>query len=216
MVDHRFAEVPGSTDSGAMGQLPAKVPGEHRWTAVAAYVLTSAQVQAGMTPDHPDPVLLDHESRLDIGISCWDCEMPYPLVHDQPCGSEAEDVPGVTDPAEDNLAETPPIGVLPVVGVPQDDVAKAILVDSVGTATIAGARREDFDNPDAKPMFRVALSLVGRQNRSTLLTHHMFMLDPEVVGLLMAQVLFYSQPLGPEVQEAFGRRMAELEAEHQD
>lgn len=224
MVDHRFTEVPGSTDSGSMGKLVRKVPGKHRWTAVAAYALTEEQAMAGMTENHPDPVLLDHELRMEVGISCWDCEMPYPMVHDQPCAAAAADepeqedheVPEVSEPAEVNLAGEPPIGVPPTMDIPQADVTKAILVDSVGTAAVLAARREDVNDPTATPDFRIVLSLVGRQNRSTLMTHHMFMLEPEVVGLLMAQLLFYSQPLGPEVQEAFGRRMAELEFEHQE
>lgn len=62
---HRYEARPSA-------QLPTKVLGEHRWVALASYVLTVEQAATAMDADTPK--FLDHENLFHIGIGCWDCE----------------------------------------------------------------------------------------------------------------------------------------------
>lgn len=70
-------------DIGAQGVLPEKIPGKHRWMAMAAYVLTDAMVrneQAHQAGEGGPMTILDHETRFEFSIGCWDCEQPFPVA----------------------------------------------------------------------------------------------------------------------------------------
>lgn len=74
----------GLVDIGSMAELPDKVPGKHRWIAAVMYVLSEEHVrneqrrQAGETSYD---TILDHESRVDFSIGCYDCEQPFPVAN---------------------------------------------------------------------------------------------------------------------------------------
>lgn len=95
------------TDTGqweqaaAMGRLPAKVPGRHRWIATAAYVVPEAMVRNEVRWQTGDqsggPTYLDHEARFDFSLGCWDCEEPLGVITpDTPCPAPAN--PAVDGP----------------------------------------------------------------------------------------------------------------------
>jgi hypothetical protein len=51
-------------------RLPVKVPGEHRWVAVASYVVPTPNLIA-----REDVLkILGPHNMMHIGIVCWDCE----------------------------------------------------------------------------------------------------------------------------------------------
>jgi hypothetical protein len=58
--------------------LPAKVPGEHRWIAAGSWVLSSADVEHADDADRLK--FLDHENLLYLAIGCWDCEQPLGAI----------------------------------------------------------------------------------------------------------------------------------------
>lgn len=55
-------------------ELPAKVPGRHRWIVTAAWVAPAALIDDAYDADVLK--LLDHENLMELGIGCWDCEAP--------------------------------------------------------------------------------------------------------------------------------------------
>lgn len=73
-----FTEAGQYESASAHGRLPTKVPGQHRWIAAAAYVLTDEMVNLSEQED--GAVHLDHETRFSFSIGCYDCELPYPDV----------------------------------------------------------------------------------------------------------------------------------------
>ncbi len=55
-------------------ELPEKVAGEHRWTAVASWVLSLDQVEHAMDADRLK--IMDQENLMYLAIGCFDCEQP--------------------------------------------------------------------------------------------------------------------------------------------
>lgn len=71
-------------------ELPAKVPGKHRWVATGAWVLSDLAVEKAHDPDTMK--FLDNENLMNLSIGCWDCEQPLGVV--QPgshCPAEGDD-----------------------------------------------------------------------------------------------------------------------------
>lgn len=68
-------------------QLPAKQPGRHRWIGMAAYVLDDERAALGFAEGNR--VVLRPADLWEFGVSCIDCEQPYPLVEDRPCPAPA-------------------------------------------------------------------------------------------------------------------------------
>ena len=64
-------------------QLPEKQWRQHRWVAAAAFVLSQEQAEAAHEPGNQ--VYMDGSNLMYVMIGCWDCEQPYPLVHDKRC-----------------------------------------------------------------------------------------------------------------------------------
>lgn len=62
---------------------PAKRPGVHRWSAFAAWYLSPEQAEAGHSPNNQ--ILMDVSNLMSFGVACWDCELPYVEIHNQPC-----------------------------------------------------------------------------------------------------------------------------------
>lgn len=70
-------------------ELPAKVPGKHRWIASGS-LLSDLAVEKAHDPDTLK--FLDNENLMYLGIGCWDCEQPLGLI--QPgslCPAPADD-----------------------------------------------------------------------------------------------------------------------------
>lgn len=73
------AELPGHTyEAIPHADLPAKVAGEHRWIATAAWVLNDDQVE-GMD-DEDRLKFMDHENLMALSVGCWDCEQPLGAI----------------------------------------------------------------------------------------------------------------------------------------
>jgi hypothetical protein len=73
------AELPGHRyEAKPHAELPAKVPGQHRWIATAAWVLSPEAVAGASDPD----VLkyMDHENLMSLALGCWDCEQPLGAI----------------------------------------------------------------------------------------------------------------------------------------
>jgi hypothetical protein len=71
--------VPGAGyEARPHAKLPPKVPGGHRWIAIASYVVNLEQVRAAMDPDIPK--YLDRENLFMISIGCYDCELPLGAI----------------------------------------------------------------------------------------------------------------------------------------
>lgn len=64
--------LPDHTYAARDAELPAKVPGKHRWVAMATWSLTEPQVTDAADADKVK--LLDHENMVMLSIGCWDCE----------------------------------------------------------------------------------------------------------------------------------------------
>lgn len=58
-------------------ELRTKRPGQHRWIATAAYVLSDEAVNAG---DPSAMKFLDNENLMHLAIGCWDCEQPLGVI----------------------------------------------------------------------------------------------------------------------------------------
>lgn len=59
-------------------ELPEKVPGKHRWIATAVWVIGEPMVE---TMEDPDTMkFLDAENIMELGVMCWDCEMPLGMI----------------------------------------------------------------------------------------------------------------------------------------
>lgn len=71
------------------GQLPRKVPGEHRWIATAMFNL--ADPAAFINNERTS---LDHTNVVYIAAGCWDCERPLTSSVDVTlrCPSRGEDL----------------------------------------------------------------------------------------------------------------------------
>lgn len=73
------AELPGHRyEAQPHAELPAKRPGEHRWIATGAWVLTPEAVAGAYDPDKLK--FLDHENLMHLSIGCWDCEEPLGTI----------------------------------------------------------------------------------------------------------------------------------------
>jgi hypothetical protein len=73
------AELPGHRyEARPHAELPAKIPGHHRWVAVGSWVLTQDAVASAQDPDVLK--LLDHENLMALSIGCWDCEQPLGAI----------------------------------------------------------------------------------------------------------------------------------------
>lgn len=80
----------GELDStSSLADLPPKVPGRHRWTVVAGYVITEAQIETERAVRRGEvrpPSVLDHENRFLLAIGCYDCERSVEEIgEDEPC-----------------------------------------------------------------------------------------------------------------------------------
>lgn len=84
-----------SYDQAALGQLPPKAVGKHRWVALASYVLTEAEVRSETASREGGafkPTLLDNRNRWAFSIGCVDCGQQYPdVTPDTVCQREAFD-----------------------------------------------------------------------------------------------------------------------------
>lgn len=60
------------TEARPMAQMPEKVPGKHRWIAMACYIVPD-EMAAG-AHDADQLKFLDNEVMYDLSIGCWDCE----------------------------------------------------------------------------------------------------------------------------------------------
>lgn len=83
-AEHRYKLYDTDTyDQGGAAQLPPKVPGSHRWVALASYVVTEAEVREEMASRAGaafTPTLLDNRNRWAFSIGCVDCGQQYPDV----------------------------------------------------------------------------------------------------------------------------------------
>lgn len=66
-------------------QLPAKVPGVHRWQVAMAHYMTPEQAAAWDGRSPSSPVLLDASSVMFAGLGCTDCEQEYRDAVGRPC-----------------------------------------------------------------------------------------------------------------------------------
>lgn len=64
--------------TASRNDLPAKVDGQHRWIATAAFVLRDIDMAA--VDDETMPKFLDHENLFSLAIGCWDCEQPLGTI----------------------------------------------------------------------------------------------------------------------------------------
>ena len=53
-------------------ELPPKVPGRHRWIAIASYTMTVESVRVARDADIPK--YLDQENLFMLAVGCYDCE----------------------------------------------------------------------------------------------------------------------------------------------
>jgi hypothetical protein len=74
IVGHGMIATPtGQFDEARpMAQMPDKIPGKHRWIAIACYIMSDDQVSKAMDPK--ELKFLDHESMYELSVGCWDCE----------------------------------------------------------------------------------------------------------------------------------------------
>jgi hypothetical protein len=59
-------------------ELPAKVPGQHRWICAASWVVPVGVVENAYDPDVIK--LMDHENLMSLSLGCWDCEQPLGAI----------------------------------------------------------------------------------------------------------------------------------------
>lgn len=204
----------GVFDQGSSGQLPPKEAGKHRWIVATSHTVTEQQAQHGASGTVD--VYLDHENRLQIDLGCIDCEQPYLLVKDQPCPAGDEwfqELWSQPSPPQDPTilhAESSPAGSG---GQPTQETLKdkVVLMDSCGVSLVMAGQHAEPE--DARPF--MAISLLGRVNKSQNYVHHLYFADPSMVGLILAQLISMAGALGPEVGEAYDRRVEELKADKQ-
>lgn len=68
--------------------MPAKVPGRHRWIATAVHILNDRQAEAGANPLRD--TFLGADSLAYVGVGCVDCEEPWESarLHACPAGDQ--------------------------------------------------------------------------------------------------------------------------------
>jgi hypothetical protein len=88
MADRYKGTSLGGYDQGAIGKLPEKQTGRHRWIVITTYTITDGQAAAA---DAGARVNLDHENRIGIQVGCLDCEGEYHLIRTERCVAEAFD-----------------------------------------------------------------------------------------------------------------------------
>jgi len=76
----------------AASPMPPKIPGHHRWIAVAMYAVTEHEMLDTTASAH-----LDTRNLAGVHFGCWDCEQPLGLIQ-----------PGTHCPADANDAGLPP------------------------------------------------------------------------------------------------------------
>jgi hypothetical protein len=70
--------------------LPKKVPGKHRWVAVASWVLDDLTVEKANDPNTLK--FMDNENLMSLSIGCWDCEEPLGKINPLTfCPAKGED-----------------------------------------------------------------------------------------------------------------------------
>lgn len=80
----------GKARQNALGD---KVPGKHRWVAMATWSLASMDPKGFLDADTLK--FLDHENLTNLTIGCWDCETPLgdgtrgTIKHDSVCPAGA-------------------------------------------------------------------------------------------------------------------------------
>ena len=84
------AELPGHTyEARPHAELPTKVPGQHRWIATGAWVMSDNAVSGAMDPDLLK--FLDSENLMQLSIGCWDCCLPLgQITFDSTCSDQDE------------------------------------------------------------------------------------------------------------------------------
>ncbi len=68
----------------AMLDLPAKVPGRHRWILSTAYTVTDEEARTA--DEGVRQVLMGTHNIVSYGIGCWDCEKVYSVAVTEACG----------------------------------------------------------------------------------------------------------------------------------
>lgn len=77
-------------EAGKFKDLPAKVPGRHRWIATATYSLSEKAVAGAYDPG--ELKFLDQENLAFVLIGCWDCEKALgEVAADSACPAPASD-----------------------------------------------------------------------------------------------------------------------------
>jgi hypothetical protein len=66
-----------------ISDLPAKVPGHHRWILSTAYNVTDQE--AHEAHEGVTKVLMGPERLISFGVGCWDCERAYKEAAAAPC-----------------------------------------------------------------------------------------------------------------------------------
>lgn len=71
-----------------MASLPAKIGGQHRWIAIASYVVTPGQAAASAGGAE---VTLKPSMLWDLGIGCIDCERTYEEAKSTRCDAHYQE-----------------------------------------------------------------------------------------------------------------------------
>lgn len=89
VVTGRYALTGQGTTHRAVpaAKLLPKLAGRHRWIGMAAYVLDDDRAALGY--EDGNQVVLRPADLWEFGVSCVDCEQPYPMVKDRPCPAPA-------------------------------------------------------------------------------------------------------------------------------
>lgn len=75
---------------GCLADLPAKLPGQHRWVAISGYTVTNEQANALINATG-EPVFFDETNRFTTTLGCYDCEKEPPeIMPGSTCWGEPE------------------------------------------------------------------------------------------------------------------------------
>lgn len=78
----------GIEDQGAVGNLPEKVAGQHRFMVAASYAVSGDEIELAFAGEQ---MHLDHETRFALVMGCYDCEQEYAACKGQPCPGDPGD-----------------------------------------------------------------------------------------------------------------------------
>ncbi len=79
---HHFRTPEGVAD------IPAKVPGRHRWILSTAYTVTDQE--AHEAHEGVSKVLMGPERLIGFGVGCWDCCRAYRQCVAEPCPGDPD------------------------------------------------------------------------------------------------------------------------------